>query len=67
MELGDRIAIVAGVPAPLILRPYDPFMVDWFKSEYRCVCSAVVLWPSDIRPLSRGNASHNQADLGRGW
>ncbi|KAH9206404.1 hypothetical protein DL95DRAFT_469650 [Leptodontidium sp. 2 PMI_412] len=53
IELGDRIAIVAGVTAQLTLRPDDLFMADWFKSEYRCVCSAVVLWPSDIRPLSR--------------
>ncbi|KAH8743074.1 hypothetical protein F5882DRAFT_500669 [Hyaloscypha sp. PMI_1271] len=43
LDVGDHIALVAGVPAPLILRPDDPFISDWFNPDYTCVCSAFVL------------------------
>lgn len=39
---GDRLALVAGVAAPMILRPLDPNRQDWFDSQYLAVCSAYV-------------------------
>lgn len=43
IECGDRLALISGLPAPMVLRPDDPFTPDWFKTEHRCVCSAFVL------------------------
>lgn len=39
---GDRLALVAGVAAPMIFRPLDSDRQDWFDSEYLAVCSAYV-------------------------
>ncbi|KAI7783751.1 hypothetical protein LA080_011460 [Diaporthe eres] len=39
---GDRLALVAGVAAPMIFRPLDSDRQDWFDSEYLVVCSAYV-------------------------
>lgn len=40
---GDRLALVAGVAAPMVLRSMDPDKSDWFDSQYMAVCSAYVL------------------------
>lgn len=39
---GDRLALVAGVAAPMVLRPLDSDKQDWFDSQYLAVCSAYV-------------------------
>lgn len=39
---GDRLALVAGVAAPMVLRPLDLDKQDWFDSRYLAVCSAYV-------------------------
>lgn len=41
--LGDRLALVGGVAAPMVLRPLDSEMANWFHSPYMAVCSAYVL------------------------
>ncbi|KAI1406093.1 heterokaryon incompatibility protein-domain-containing protein [Hypoxylon fuscum] len=43
VTVGDRLALVAGVAAPLVLRSEDPEISDWFASEYTNVCSAFIL------------------------
>lgn len=43
LAVGDRLALVAGVPAPLVLRPVDLDTSDWFKSQNVVICSAFVL------------------------
>ncbi|KAI1374563.1 heterokaryon incompatibility protein-domain-containing protein [Hypoxylon crocopeplum] len=43
IAVGDRLALVAGVPASLVLRPEDPGISDWYESKYTNVCSAFVL------------------------
>lgn len=40
---GDRLALVAGVAVPMVLRPLDLDKPDWFDSRYTAVCSAYVL------------------------
>ncbi|KAI1458255.1 heterokaryon incompatibility protein-domain-containing protein [Annulohypoxylon moriforme] len=40
--VGDRLALVAGLPAPLILRPTNPKMKNWFNADYEVICSAFV-------------------------
>lgn len=40
---GDRLALVAGVATPMVLRPLDSDNPDWFDSKYVAVCSAYVL------------------------
>ncbi|KAI0901515.1 heterokaryon incompatibility protein-domain-containing protein [Annulohypoxylon nitens] len=40
--VGDRLALVAGLPAPLVVRPTDPKMKNWFNSNYEVICSAFV-------------------------
>lgn len=39
---GDRLALVAGVAAPMVLRPLDSDKQDWSDSQYLAVCSAYV-------------------------
>lgn len=39
---GDRLALVAGVAAPMVLRPLDSDKQDWFDSQYLAICSAYV-------------------------
>lgn len=39
---GDRLALVAGVAAPMVLRPLDSDEQDWSDSQYLAVCSAYV-------------------------
>lgn len=39
---GDRLALVTGVAAPMVLRPLDSDKQDWFGSQYLAVCSAYV-------------------------
>ncbi|KAJ2995685.1 hypothetical protein NUW58_g1206 [Xylaria curta] len=41
IEVGDRLALVAGVPAPLVLRPAASKQ-PWFETEYTMSCSAFV-------------------------
>lgn len=43
MMPGDRLALVAGVAAPMVLRPLGPDTPEWFDSRYMAVCSAYVL------------------------
>jgi len=43
LAIADRLALVAGVPAPLVLRPADPNTSDWFETENAFVYSAFVL------------------------
>jgi hypothetical protein len=43
IKTGDRLALVAGIPAPLVLRPVDIYPTDWFETEYVVTCSAFVL------------------------
>ncbi|KAI1213360.1 heterokaryon incompatibility protein-domain-containing protein [Annulohypoxylon truncatum] len=40
--VGDRLALVAGLPAPLVLRPTDPKVKNWFNADYEVICSAFV-------------------------
>lgn len=40
---GDRLALVAGVAVPMVLRPLDFDKPNWFDSRYTAVCSAYVL------------------------
>ncbi|KAI2464132.1 heterokaryon incompatibility protein-domain-containing protein [Annulohypoxylon bovei var. microspora] len=40
--VGDRLALVAGLPAPLVLRPTDTAVANWFNADYEVVCSAFV-------------------------
>ncbi|KAI1410543.1 heterokaryon incompatibility protein-domain-containing protein [Hypoxylon sp. FL1857] len=40
--LGDRLALVAGLPAPLVLRPTDSTVANWYNADYEVVCSAFV-------------------------
>lgn len=39
---GDRLALIAGVPAPLVLRPRSPGRRDWYDSKYEVVGAAFV-------------------------
>lgn len=43
IRMGDRLALVAGIPAPLVLRPEDAYPTDWFETKHVFVCSAFVL------------------------
>ena len=43
LTVGDRIALVAGVPVPLLLRPVDPGTSEWSDTEYTTLCSAFLL------------------------
>lgn len=40
---GDRLALVAGVAVPMVLRPLDLDKPNWFDSRYTAVCSAYVI------------------------
>lgn len=40
---GDRLALVAGVPAPMVLRPLDSDKTNRVGTRYMAVCSAYVL------------------------
>ncbi|KAI0179787.1 heterokaryon incompatibility protein-domain-containing protein [Hypoxylon sp. FL1284] len=42
VEVGDRLALVAGVPVPLVLRSRDPSRGDWYDSEYEVIRPAYV-------------------------
>lgn len=39
---GDRLALVAGVAAPMVLRPLNSDKQDWSDSQYLAVCSAYI-------------------------
>ena len=54
VAVGDRLALIAGVPAPMALRPKSPESLKWFDTEYEVVCSTFVLGWMDGSAFSPG-------------
>lgn len=43
VEVGDRLALVEGLPASMVLRPSDTGAESWFDTEYTTICFCFVL------------------------